>query len=149
MATETTNAGHQVTGRCLCGAVKFKARAEKREVGACHCEMCRRWTAGPLLTLTGVVELKFEGEDNIGIYRSSDWGERGFCRQCGSALFWRMQDGTHTEISAGALDSSDGLTFATEVFIDQKPAYYEFANATEKMTGAELFAKFTGDANHD
>src|SRR5690606_16426471 len=64
MATGTTSAGHQVTGRCLCGAVSFKGRVEKREIGACHCAMCRRWTSGPLLTLTGVAELTFEGEDN-------------------------------------------------------------------------------------
>jgi len=147
-AEATSEAAQGVTGRCLCGAVRFSAAVPKLAFGVCHCGMCRRWASGPFFSL-GVDQLEFEGGDNIGVYQSSEWGERGFCRQCGSALFWRMHDGSHTEVAVGALDKSDGLTFAHEVFIDEKPAYYEFANATEQMTGAELFAKYAGNANDD
>ncbi len=34
------------------------------------------------------------------------------------------------------------MVFDHQVFIDQKPAYYEFANQTKNMTGAELFAMY-------
>ncbi len=30
----------------------------------------------------------------------------------------------------------------SQIFIDEKPAYYDFANKTHNMTGAEVFAAF-------
>ena len=35
----------------------------------------------------------------------------------------------------------------TEVFIDEKPGFYAFAQETNQMTGAELFALFEGQDN--
>jgi len=43
--------GTGMSGGCLCGAVRFTATPENRNVGACHCGMCRRWSAGPFLVL--------------------------------------------------------------------------------------------------
>ena len=41
------------------------------------------------------------------------------------------------------LDALGEPEFGLQVFIDEKPDYYEFANETKDMTGAEVFAKFT------
>ena len=35
-----------------------------------------------------------------------------------------------------------GFEFKEQIFIDRKPSYYEFANQTENLTEAEVFAKF-------
>ena len=43
---------------------------------------------------------------------------------------------------AEALDERDGFTFVNQIFIDEKPPYYDFANATKTMTGAEVAAAF-------
>ena len=43
--------GKSMSGGCLCGAVRFTAAPANHEVGACHCSMCRKWTAGPFLVL--------------------------------------------------------------------------------------------------
>ena len=45
-------------------------------------------------------------------------------------------------VSLEALDDRAGFAFTGQVFIDEKPAYYDFANATKTMTGAEVFAAF-------
>ena len=34
------------------------------------------------------------------------------------------------------------MSLANQVFIDEKPAYYDFANKTGTMTGAEVLALF-------
>ena len=130
------------TGQCLCGKVRFTVRQDVSEVGACHCIMCRRWAGGPLLVLEGDYPVEFEGEENIVTYRSSDWAERGFCGTCGSNLFYRLVDSGKTIMSAGTLDDQSGLTFTDQVFIDEKPVYYSFANETKNMTGEELFAMY-------
>lgn len=141
---EMNDAGEPVaqTGRCLCGNVKFTIRESDDEVGACHCDMCRRWSGGPLLVLDCGKAIEFEGEEHIVRYKSSDWAERGFCGTCGSNLFYFLTTGNQYFVSAGALDNQSGLKFATQVFIDEKPGYYDFANQTRMMTGAELFALY-------
>jgi hypothetical protein len=88
----------------------------------------------------------FEIEDdrNVGVYHSSDWGERGFCKKCGSTLFWRMRDGSSVHVSPQAFDNPGAFQFTYEIFIDEKPANYAFANATKKLTGEEVMAMFAG-----
>ena len=133
-----------VSGRCLCGVVSFTALAPRPEVGACHCRMYQRWASGPLLAI-GLTpsSLKLHGADSLGVYASSEWGERCFCRGCGSPLFWRSRDGAHLHACAGALDDKTALTLTEQIFVDEKPAYYEFANDTRRLTGAEFIALMT------
>ena len=75
-------------------------------------------------------------------YRSSDWAERAFCKQCGSTLFYRLVGRNEHFASAEAFDDTSGFAFTHQIFIDEKPAYYDFANKTNNMTGAEVFAAF-------
>ena len=42
----------------------------------------------------------------------------------------------------GLFDDDKGLVFDHQVFIDEKPSFYSFANKTNDMTGAELLKKF-------
>lgn len=139
-----SEAGSDLSDGCLCGAVRFKAVVAKHEFGACHCGMCRRWSGGVFLAVD-CESLAIEDESALGFYRSSDYGERGFCKTCGSSLIWRMQDGSAAVVSYQALDKPTGFTFASEIFVDDKPAVYDFANPTKKMTGAEFIAAFAGE----
>ena len=82
--------GATMNGGCLCGAVRFTATPANREVGACHCSMCRRWTAGPFLGLECGTTVKVADSAQLGVYRSSEWAERCFCKKCGTALFYRL-----------------------------------------------------------
>jgi hypothetical protein len=129
-------------GGCLCGAVRFTATPKDSDVGACHCSMCRRWTAGPFMVLDCADTMKVEDASNLGVYRSSEWAERCFCKQCGSVLFYRLIGKEFSAVSAEAFDDRSGLTFTSQIFIDNKPPYYEFANKTHNMTSAEVFAAF-------
>jgi hypothetical protein len=131
-----------ISGRCLCGAVSFTAKTVNHEVSACHCSMCRRWTSGPFLGLTVGGPPGFERGENIRVYKSSEWGERAFCKLCGSTLYWRLSGTDQYEISAGTLEDQTRLALTSEIFIDKKPAYYAFANDTKKLTGAEVMAAF-------
>src|SRR5690349_1779223 len=131
-----------VSGHCLCGAVKFKAAVAKRDVDICHCDMCRRWSAGPYIGLPHDGAVAFEGADNIATYKSSEWAERAFCKVCGSSLYYRLSGTDHYSFSANALDDQGGLVLTSQIFIEEKPGYYDFANDTPKLTGAEVIAAF-------
>ena len=129
-------------GQCLCGAIHITATKAGNDVGACHCNMCRRWGGGPFMEINCGTEVSFDGEDKLSLFDSSDWAERGFCSQCGTHLFYRLKATGQHMVPVGLFDDTDDLAFKTQVFVDEKPAFYRFANETENMTGAELFAKF-------
>jgi hypothetical protein len=129
------------TGGCLCGALRFSATPTSLGVDVCHCGMCRRWTGGAFMAVPcGAVAM--ENGAAAGVYRSSDYGERVFCKRCGSSLIWRMQDGSSAHVAVSALDDLSGFTLAQEIFIDEKPAFYDFAAETRKLTGADFVAMF-------
>ncbi len=130
------------TGSCLCGAVSIQANNMDTHVGACHCGMCRKWGGGPLMAVDCGTDVRFDGEEYISVYDSSDWAERGFCKKCGSHLFYRLKQTQQHIIPAGLFDGSPHFVFDHQVFIDKKPSFYDFANETHDMTEAEVFAKY-------
>jgi len=129
-------------GACVCGAVTFEADVAEQHYLACHCATCRCW-GGPAMVIT-VSDLRIDDAAPVKTYDSSSYGQRGFCSECGSHLFWKMKDDSLIHLFVGALDSSDDLEFGTQIFIDSKPAHYTFGNDTKTMTGAEVFAAATG-----
>lgn len=130
----------KMKGRCLCGAVKITA-PQLTEMAVCHCSMCRRWSGGPFMTVHGGPDVKVEGRDKVKAYRSSDWAERAFCSECGSHLYYHLLPKNDYILSAGLFDESAQFRFAREIFVDNKPANYSFANATEQLTGAQVFGQ--------
>ena len=138
MATRT------IRGHCLCGKVNVSAKRAKNSVGACHCTMCRRWAGGPFMEIDCGTDVEFDGQDNIAVFDSSDWAERGFCQRCGTHLFYRIKESGQHMVPVGLFDDDDGLVFDTQVFVDERPAYYEFANQTRDLTGDDIFKMFGG-----
>ena len=129
-------------GHCLCGKVSIIAKNASNDVGACHCTMCRRWGGGPFMEIDCGTEIEIQGEGDVSVFESSDWAERGFCRNCGTHLFYRLKGSGQHMVPVGLFEDSSGLVFKGQVFIDEKPEYYEFANETKDLTGAELFTLF-------
>jgi hypothetical protein len=129
------------SGNCLCGKVTIKTEQMNTDVGACHCSMCRKWSAGTYLAVDCGVEAEVDGQEFLGLYQSSDWAERGFCKECGTSLFYRLKATNQLIASASIFDDKE-FHFHHQIFIDEKPNYYEFANDTKNMTGAEVMAQF-------
>lgn len=86
--------------------------------------------------------LKLHGEDNVTVYSSSDWAERGFCKHCGTHLFYRLKETGHTYPPLGLFADTEGMTFHAQSFIDKKHPGYSFCEATENLTAEEFYAKF-------
>jgi len=82
--------GKSYKGSCFCGAVQFTVSGEPVGMGYCHCESCRRWSAGPVNAFTlwkpdGVKITR--GADNIGTYSKTPRSFRKWCKTCGGHLF--------------------------------------------------------------
>ncbi len=87
-------------------------------------------------------EVEFSGEQNISLFQSSDWAERGFCKCCGTHLFYRLKSEQLHMMPVGLFEDDAEFEFTTQVFIDEKPNYYAYSNKTECLTGEELFALY-------
>ncbi|MCR9150866.1 MAG: GFA family protein [Rhodobacteraceae bacterium] len=136
------------TGGCMCGAVRFTATEVPDRIGACHCEMCRRWTGSALLGVTIPLEkVEWDGEDHIGRIQSSHWAERGFCTKCGSGLYFRVtMEGDYSggiELPVGVFDDPNGFVLSNEIYIDHKPDSFAYAGEGRKlMTRQDCIDKF-------
>ena len=118
-----------VDGRCLCGAVRFRVEPPLRDVLVCHCVECRRWH-GHVSAMTSVRREQLSFVDDRGLAwidspNSDAHARRGFCRECGSSLFWEPADGNAIAIAAGTLEPPTGVATAGHWYVSQASDYYE------------------------
>ncbi|TCT36164.1 GFA family protein [Martelella mediterranea] len=125
-----------IKGRCECGAVAFEVDAVRDTVTVCHCSQCRR-TSGHLWASTHAPfdKLTFLNDEGLRWYASSDTAKRGFCAQCGSSLFYRMNDETGIGIAAGCLDDTSALRIGKHIFVADKGDYYSLPDDAEILKG--------------
>jgi hypothetical protein len=94
------------TGGCLCGEVRYLARADPIRVVTCHCGLCRRVSGAAFLTFVHFPAGAFAWTSRRPQrYRSSAEAERGFCPVCGSTL--SMHEAVladRVQVSLGSLD---------------------------------------------
>lgn len=122
-------------GQCLCGKTTLTVARLGEEVTACHCSMCRKQAAGPIFYAekTTIDQVDFNKDETISVYQSSQWGERGFCNQCGTFLYFRNQQDKHISLNPELFQELTEVShFNKEIFYGDKPDYYEFANETIK-----------------
>ena len=114
-----------ISGRCLCGDVRFTVEGPLRPVLVCHCGQCRRMS-GHLWAATAADRdgVRFAAQDTLRWFSSSDRAQRGFCERCGSSLFWSHEDKQTLSIAAGALDSPTGLKTQAHIFFSDASDYY-------------------------
>lgn len=117
------------TGSCLCGAVRFSVAGALTPPDACHCSQCRR-QSGHYWASTDVERdaLTVAGEEDVAWYRSSERVRRGFCRVCGSVLFWDADGRARIAIAMGAFDKPTGTRLEKHIFVPDKGDYYDIAD---------------------
>ena len=117
------------TGRCLCGAVRYRVDGPLRDILICHCEECRRWhghvSACSAARREDLVLVEPGGLRWINSPHSDAGARRGFCAQCGSSLFWDAPDRPTVSIAAGTLDETAGLRVIAHWYVSQSGDYYE------------------------
>lgn len=121
-------------GRCDCGKVSFEVEDARKSVTVCHCSQCRR-TSGHLWAATHAPfdKLHFTSEEGLEWYASSDYAKRGFCKFCGSSLFYRMNDEDGIGIAAGCLDSPTGMTVEKHIFVKDKGDHYDIGDGKPQI----------------
>lgn len=119
----------KATGGCLCGAVTYEIRGSLRQVVYCHCSQCRK-TSGHFVAATAIPheQLTLTEQSGLAWYRSSDIARRGFCRECGSSLFWEPAHRKYLAVMAGTLDTPTGLGSQEHIHTGDAGDYYEICD---------------------
>jgi hypothetical protein len=124
------------TGRCLCGAIRYRVTGPPQATSLCHCDSCRRSTGGPSLAWAIFPERMVEvttGE--LAIHESSPGVERGFCARCGSSLTYRRADRPGLfDVTTASLDDPEAFPPNKEIWVEERlswiapnPALPQFA----------------------
>lgn len=112
-------------GGCLCGATRYRARADARALTLCHCNSCRRasgaqsvaWAVFP----TGAFEFT-QGEPSR--FRSSPQVVRTFCGQCGTPLTYQHESRDDAiDVTTASLDEPDRFAPRFEIWCEEKVAW--------------------------
>ena len=81
-------------------------------------------------------------EADLKWYRSSERASRGFCRQCGSSLFWKPDHGRYISIMAGSLGIPTGLEAVEHIFVRDASDYYVIDHSLPRF---ETYSPVTSD----
>ena len=116
-------------GSCLCGAVTFEVSVPLPAPDACHCSKCRKHS-GHVFASTDVprAAVAIRGEDHIAWYTSSEKARRGFCRTCGSSLFWDPLFRDWIGVAMGAFDQPTETHLGVHIFVADKGDYYDIVD---------------------
>ena len=109
-----------LTGRCLCGGVRFEATELPESAGYCHCTRCQRRTGTAAAVSARLVPGSLRivaGEELIRTFQPPDGFGKAYCSSCGSALWARSQvDPDVVSVRFGAFDGDPGV----------RPSYRQF-----------------------
>jgi hypothetical protein len=141
----------EVTGGCLCGAVRYRSTTPPAKGAYCHCRLCQKsygglYMAGLQFDLAGFSYTK--GSPRL--FRSSSIAQRGFCPDCGSPLVFLFDNDTEIWVLLGSLDRPEewpltkdatwGLIVHTQA--DNKVPWHVISDGLPEWTGG----KFQQDA---
>ncbi|MGG9998603.1 GFA family protein [Pseudovibrio ascidiaceicola] len=123
-----------VNGKCDCGKVSFQVEEVRDTVTVCHCSQCRR-TSGHVWasTYASYENLAFTSDEGLTWYGSSNFAKRGFCKFCGSSLFYKMNHKNSIAIAAGCLDAPTNLKIGKHIFVKDKGDYYEITDGAPQI----------------
>jgi hypothetical protein len=120
----------EIKGGCLCGAVRYTARADPALVGVCHCRDCQKLTGSAFGFLVGLPRAAFEIKGVLKTFtKPADSGRpivRRFCPECGSSIV--EEPGSRPDlviINGGTLDDPTSVTPGIEIYCNRELSWVQ------------------------
>ena len=128
----------EVTGGCLCGAVRYRYSGEFLRQPICHCRDCQRWSGSAFHVGVIVRKSGFTLSGELRTYRatgdSGRWIDRSFCPACGTGLLHvlEVRGPDIVVIKAGTLDDPGVVVPNYEIFSRSRLPWVSIDADTEK-----------------
>jgi hypothetical protein len=121
-----------ITGGCACGAVRYELRSAPFDAGWCHCRTCQRNSGAPAMVFASVPAghlVWTKGADKVRSFRSSSFGHRSFCGECGTPFLMQVDHQPETvDFSVATLDDPDRVEPGFHIFWSSRIAWFEPAD---------------------
>lgn len=111
----------EYSGGCQCGAVRFHAKSLRDNPHICYCRMCQKAMGSLSAPLIGVTLANLTWTRGTpATFRSSEHVDRGFCRDCGTPLYYRNLQGTGYGMTIGSFDEPHLIPLLFETGLEGK-----------------------------
>ena len=125
-----TSAGTVLTGKCVCGAVRYEVSDAFLYAMNCHCSECRAATGSAFKPFAGIEREKLtitDGLDEIAVFGAEDLNDTR-CGACGSFLFSVVRDGAFVHVAMGSLVDAPTIRPTSHIFVGSKAAWFEITD---------------------
>ena len=117
------------TGGCMCGKVRFRLDSEPFDAGWCHCRTCQLNSGSPAMAFASVAVTDYlftRGQEAVRSIRTSSFGQRSFCGECGTPLYVRVDHQPDTlDFSIVTLHEPDAVRPGFHIFWSSRVAWFE------------------------
>ena len=124
-----TDKDKPVTGRCLCGDIRYEYRGPPTKILHCHCESCRRHTSSPITTFVCVTRdsLRYT-RGKLTAFASSPGVTRTHCGRCGAPMTYASTRNNQIDIYLATLDDPAAIVPTYHVFTEEQLPWFEIAD---------------------
>ena len=129
----------KLAGGCHCGSVRYEVEGDPYTHALCHCSDCRRHAGAPMVGWTMYPEKALKiTQGTPKIYRSSENGQRQFCAECGTGLFYSNAQTLHglIDIQSGTYDAPDEIPARVHIQVAERIKWME---AVHELPAFERF----------
>ncbi len=115
-----------VSGGCQCGAVRYHATEMLDNAHICHCRMCQKAVGNIFAALVAAPRGAITWTRGTPArFRSSEHVDRGFCRDCGTPLFYDNTEGNRVNFTIGSLDHPELFPPGANVGSESRMPWFE------------------------
>ncbi len=121
-----------LSGRCLCGTVRFELHGRLGPLAYCHCSMCQR-ASGSAFGANAPIRSQYlkwgAGREAIAEYESSPGKFRAFCSKCGSPIYSRhAAEPDSFRIRLGTLDGDPERRALAHFWVSSKASWFDITD---------------------
>ena len=121
-----------LTGGCACGTVRYQVKSEPFDTGYCHCRTCQLNSGAPAMVFSSVRagDLVFTaGADRVKTFKSSSFGFRRFCGECGTPFTMEVDHQPETvDFSVATLDDPSAVAPGFHIFWGSRIGWFDPAD---------------------